>query len=427
MLTKKEIEQKINELIREYYKIKDYNFVPGETKIPLQYPTYGAEEIIETLESLLSTWVTMGNKVKLFEKMFSEYIDVKFATMVHSGSSANLLALSVLSNSLLSNRINPGDEIITPSTTWITTVYPIININAIPVIVDVDRDTFNINVEQIENAISKKTKAIIPVHLLGNPCDIKHIMEIAEKHNLFVIEDACEAHGAIVNGKKVGSFGDLNTFSFFFSHHITTIEGGMVMTDNEDYFEICKAMRVFGWIRDLKNKDEIINRHKNVDPRFLFLTLGYNLRPTEIQGAFGIHQIKKLEDFIKHRRENAKYWTKRFDEYSDYITTQKERYGTKHVWFGFPLTINEKSPFTRDDLVKYLEQKKIETRPIQVPNIIDQPSVNLFKYKTYGKLTNSKFIASNSFWFANHQNIGEEEREFIADTICNFIESKVKQ
>jgi CDP-6-deoxy-D-xylo-4-hexulose-3-dehydrase len=426
MPTKKEIEQKINELIQDYYKIKDYEFIPGETKIPLQYPTYGAEEVIETLESLLSTWVTMGKKVKDFEKMFSEYIGVKFATMVHSGSSANLLALSVLSSPTLSNGIKPGDEIITPSTTWITTVYPIANINAVPVIVDVDKDTFNINIEQVQNAITKKTKAIMPVHLLGNPCNIKAIMEIAEKHNLFVIEDACEAHGAIVDGKKVGSFGDLNTFSFFFSHHITTIEGGMVNTDNEDYFELCKSMRVFGWIRDLKNKDDIMNKHKNVDPRFLFSTLGYNLRPTEIQGAFGIHQIKKLENFINLRGENAKYWIKRFNEYSDYIITQEERPGTRHVWFGFPLTVNKNVPFTREELVRHLEEKKIETRPIQVPNIVDQPSVNLFKHRVYGELVNSKFIASNSFWFANHQNVGKEEREFITDTICNFIESKVK-
>lgn len=426
MTTKKEIEEKINELIKEYYKIKDYKFVPGETKIPLQCPTYGSEEVIESLESLLSTWVTMGKKVKNFERMFSEYLGTKCATMVHSGSSANLLALSVLSNPSLSNRINPGDEIITPSTTWITTVYPIVNINAVPVIVDVDQETFNINIEQLENAITKKTKAIMPVHLLGNPCDIRAIMEIAEKHNLFVIEDACESHGATVNGKKVGSFGDLNTFSFFFSHHITTIEGGMVTTDNEDYFEICKSMRVFGWIRDLKNKDGIASKYKNIDPRFLFSTLGYNLRPTEIQGSFGIHQIKKLEDFIKLRRDNANYWIKRLGEYSEYITTQEERPKTRHVWFGFPLTVNKNSPFTRDELVGKLKENKIETRPIQVPNIADQPSVGLFKHRICGDLTNSKFIASNSFWVANHQNIGKGERGFIADTICNFIESKVK-
>jgi CDP-6-deoxy-D-xylo-4-hexulose-3-dehydrase len=427
MKSKKEIEQEINELVREFYKVKDYQFVPGETKIPLQYPPYGAEEVIETLESLLSTWVTMGKKVKLFEEMFSQYIGTKFGAMVHSGSSANLLALSVLSSSLLQNRINPGDEIITPSTTWITTVYPIVNINAIPVIVDVDHDTFNIDIEQIEKAITDKTKAIMPVHLLGNPCEIKQIMEIAKKYNLFVIEDTCEAHGATIDGKKVGSFGDINTFSFFFSHHITTIEGGIVLTDNEEYYEMGKSMRVFGWIRDLKNKNEITSKYKHVDPRFLFTTLGYNLRPTEIQGAFGIHQIKKLEDYINQRRENSDYWIKRFDEYSDYITTQKERSGTRHVWFGFPLTVNEDAPFNRDELVKYLEEKKIETRPIQVPNILDQPSVDLFKYRTVGDLKNSKFISSNSFWFGNNQAIGKEEREFVADTICNFIESKVKR
>jgi len=237
-MNKKDIlKKKIKEQVKKYFTIqeKEYKFIPGKSKIPLQVPSYGWEEVYEALDSLFSTWVTMGKKVEMFERLFAKYLNIKHATMVNSGSSANLIALSILTNPTLKNKISKNAEIITPATTWSTTVYPIANVNCITVLVDVDLDTFNINIEQLEKAISSKTKAIMCVHLLGNPCEIEEIIKIAEKHNLFVIEDACEAHGAKVRGKKVGTFGDIGTFSFFFSHHISTIEGGMVVTNNDEY------------------------------------------------------------------------------------------------------------------------------------------------------------------------------------------------
>ena len=253
-----EIRRKIRNLIKESFSYeRAVKFISGKTAIPLMVPSYGWEEVCEALDSLLDTQVTMGEKVKRFEAMFAEYIGVRFAIMVNSGSSANLLALSILTNPVLKNRIRPGDEIITPAVTWATTIYPIINCGAIPVLVDVDLETFNINVEEIKKAITDKTRAIMPVHLLGNPCDMDKIMEIAREHDLYVIEDACEAHGAEFKGQQVGSFGDMATFSFFFSHHISTIEGGMVLTNNEELAELAKALRVFGCVRDIKNKDEI--------------------------------------------------------------------------------------------------------------------------------------------------------------------------
>jgi CDP-6-deoxy-D-xylo-4-hexulose-3-dehydrase len=202
----------------------------------------------------------MGKKVQTFERMFAEFIGVKNAVMVNSGSSANLVALSVLTNRAIKNRIKRNDEVITPAVTWSTTLFPIINVGAVPVLVDVNLETYDIDTSEMEKAITHKTKAIMPVHLLGNPCDMKKIMEIAEDHNLFVIEDACEAHGAEFNGKKVGGFGDLATFSFFFSHHISTIEGGMVITNNEKYAELAKSLRAHGWIRELKNSPKSIKK-----------------------------------------------------------------------------------------------------------------------------------------------------------------------
>ncbi|MEM5855235.1 MAG: DegT/DnrJ/EryC1/StrS family aminotransferase [Candidatus Aenigmatarchaeota archaeon] len=426
MRSREEIIKNIKRLVKEFYSLRKYEFVPGKTRIPLQVPSYGYEEVCEILDSLLSTWVTMGEKVKNFEQLFAEYLGIKYAIMVNSGSSANLISLSILTNPAFKSSIPPGSEIITPATTWATTVYPIVNVNCTPVLVDVDLETFNIKVDEIKTAITPKTKAIIPVHLLGNPCEIVEIMEIAEKYNLRVIEDACEAHGAEVNGKKVGTFGDMGTFSFFFSHHITTIEGGMIVTNNEEYDELARALRVFGWARHTRKFEEYAKKYSNIDKRFLFINVGFNFRPTEIQGAMGIHQIKKLEKFIKIRRKNAKYWNKKFEPYSDYIITQKERPKTRHVWFGYPITVKPQAPFSRDEMVKYLEEKGIETRPIQIPNITQQPVINLIPHKIVSSLKNANYIMENSFWFGNHQGIGKVEREYIADVIINFIEEKLK-
>lgn len=417
-----EIMEKIKELTKEYFSLnRKEEFIPGATKIPLNVPSYDWEEAIEAYDSILTTWVTMGKKVKEFESMFADYVGAKYAIMVNSGSSANLLALSILSNPVLQNRIKPGDEIITPAVTWATTVYPILNCGAIPVLVDVVLDTFNIDTQKIKSALSSKTRAIMPVHLLGNPCDMEEITKIAKANNLFVIEDCCEAHGAEFGGQKVGSFGDLATFSFFFTHHISTIEGGMVLTNNEELAELAKALRVFGWIRDLRDKDKIAKQYSDIDKRFLFANIGYNLRPTEIQGAFGIHQIKRLEKFIDIRSENAKYWTDKLGKYSEYLWLPKEREGTRHVWFGYPITVKPDAPFTREQLTHFLEGKGVETRPIMAGNMDEQPAMKLFNYRKVGNLENSKLIMHNSFFFGNHQGIGQREREAVVEYISEFI------
>ena len=416
------IKKQIGDLVEEYFSRQPKEeFKPGSTKIPLISPTYGWEEVNEAIDSMLTTQVTMGAKVKQFESMFAAYIGVRHAIMVNSGSSANLLALSALTNPAIRNQIKPGDEIITPAVTWATTVWPIINCGAVPVLVDVDLETFNINPREIKKAITGKTRAIMPVHLLGNPCDMDKITEIAREHNLYIIEDACEAHGAEFKDQKAGSFGDLATFSFFFSHHISTIEGGMVLTNSEELAELARAQRVFGWIRDLKDKDKIAKEHKGIDPRYLFANIGYNFRPMEIQGAFGIHQLKKLDQFIEMRRQNAKYWFTNLRKYEDYLLLHSEREGTKHVWFGYPITVKPSAPFTREELMNFLEGKGVETRPIMAGNIAEQPAMRLLNHRRVGELPNSRFIMRNSFFFGNHIGIGEEERVAIVDYIREFM------
>src|SRR6266702_4202454 len=260
---------RIRPYLRKHFQLNKTEFVPGKTRIPLNIPTYSSEEVEEALESLLSTWVTMGSKVKKFEEAFAQYNGSKHAVMVNSGSSANLLALSVLTNPILPDHIEKGSEIITPAVTWATTVYPISNVGCTPVLVDVDPTSFNIIPEEIEKAIGPKTKAIVPVHLLGRPSEIDLIAKIAEDNDLFLVEDSCESTGAQFQGKKVGSFGDMGTFSFFISHHISTIEGGMIVTDDDKLYEYLKAMRAFGWVRDLQDKDELAKANNGIDPRFL--------------------------------------------------------------------------------------------------------------------------------------------------------------
>ena len=412
---------KISRLLQQHFENSREEFIPGKTKISIASPTYGFAEVNEALDSLLSTWVTMGKKVKKFENSFGRYIGSKYSVMVNSGSSANLLALSILTNPKFSKRIEAGSEVLTPAVTWATTLFPIVNVNLVPSIIDVDLEDFNLDVDKLRKSITKKTKAIMPVHLLGNPANMKEIIDIAKEYDLFVIEDSCEAHGAEFNNKKIGSFGDISTFSFFLSHHISTIEGGMLLTKNEEIFELAKSMRIFGSIRDQKNKKQIAKKNPELDPRFLFDSLGYNIRPTEIQGAFGIHQIKKLEKFIKIRTSNANFWNKKLAKFSNYLLLHSQRPNTRHAWFGYPITVRSPAPFSRDQLVNFLEKKNIETRPIMAGDITKQPAINLVKKKINRPLNNSKIIHSNSFFIGVHQGIGKIQRDYVVSVFEGFM------
>lgn len=393
-------------------------FEYGKTKLPLSVPSYGPPEVIEALDSLLSTNVTMGEKVKRFEGMFADYLGGGDAVMVNSGSSANLLTLSALWQ--MDECLRSNSEIITPAVTWATTVYPISQIGATPVLVDVGAD-YNISPEAIERAISPDSWAILPVHLMGNPCNMGALMEIAERHGLWVIEDACEAHGAEWYGQKVGSFGGIGFFSFFFSNHLSTIEGGMVVTDDPKIADLCRSMRAFGWTREMENREEAIAPYPEFDPRFLFLQPGFNLRPTEIQGAFGIHQLPRLEGVIAARRETAAYLNKHLAQFDDLILPE-EREGTRHVWFGYPITIKEDAPFSRKELTDFLESKGLETRPIGTGNMANQPVMKYINHRVDGDLKMAKMIDKQSFFFGCHEKVSEDQREGIVGYFKEFFD-----
>ncbi len=418
--------EEIKRLIHRHFEsIKEEEFVPGKSKIPLAVPQYGPEEVIESLDSLLSTWVTLGKKVRIFEKKFSEYVGTNGAIMVNSGSSANLLALSALSSKRYKNHIKKEDEVITPAVTWSTTVYPILNVGATPVLTDVDLESLNITTESIESAITSKTKAIMAVHLMGNPCEMEKIMEIANSKGIHVIEDSCEAHGARIGNQHVGSFGACSTFSFFLSHHISTIEGGMVLSNDNELLDIARAQRAHGWIREMNKSDEISKEHPQIDRRFLFYETGYNIRPTEIQGAFGMHQLGKLEKYVKVRGKIAKEWNKLLSSFKEYLILPQERSGTTHSFFAYPITVKANSPFSRKELTDYLESKLIETRPIAGGNLAEQPSAGIYDHKVVGELTNSKHIMRNSFFIGVHTGIKREHQEYVVNCFNQFLAERI--
>ena len=439
MLTNEEVNsdpvyKTISDLVRNFFESNTQSeFIPGESRVPLMIPSYSFEEVNQVIESLLSTQITLNqfvsSKVQQFESLWSGYIGSKNGVMVNSGSSANLIALFILSNPEIKNHIEPGDEVITPATTWHTTVSPIISVGAVPVLIDVNLDDCNINVDLIEKEIGPKTKAIMPVHLLGNPCQMDKISELADKYNLFVIEDTCESHGSEFGGKKCGSLGDIGTFSFFFSHHLTTMEGGMVVTDNEEYAEIARIMRSQGVIRNTKNQDKLATHYRSnpdyddIDMSFLFANIGFNLRPTEINGGFGIEQFKKFPKFLDQRKKNGEFMQQNLKKYEDFFHLPKSSNDGK-AWFCYPLIVREDAPFSRSEIVSYLNSRKIETRPIMAGNVSKQPAMKLFKYKT-GSLHNSDIIHKNGFFWGNHQGIRSPHRDYITECVDSFMKKYV--
>lgn len=342
---------------------------------PLGQNVHDADDILHMISNLLTEKFTMGEQVSNFEKMFAEYIGVKHAIMVNSGSSANLIALSVLTNHKCNNRLVSDDEVLVPALCWSTSVFPIIQCNLTPVFVDVDSDTLNIDLEDLERKITSKTKAIMLVHVLGNSTNMNRLMEIVNKHNLILIEDTCESLGSKYNYKYLGTFGSIGTYSFYYSHHITTIEGGMVVTNDDDYYELMKCLRAHGWSRNLKNKDEIQAEFPDIDPRFTFVNLGYNVRPMELQATMGTSQLKKLETKNNNRKINYRKIISKIekDPRNIFISFPNEIDSGDIAWFGITLFVN--NTIVLKDYLNYLTNNGVENRPIITGNIIRQPVI----------------------------------------------------
>lgn len=421
------LRNKVVESAKEYFNEINKDKSSKEKKyIPASGKVLDEEDLANLIEASLDMWLTTGRFNDEFEKEFAKFMGIKYALTTNSGSSANLLAVSSLTSHKLGERqLKKGDEVITVAAGFPTTVNPIIQNGLVPVFVDVELETYNIDTNKIEEAISEKTKAIIVAHTLGNPFDLETIQQIAKKYNLWIIEDNCDALGATYNNQKTGTFGDIATFSFYPAHHITMGEGGALITNNPQLYRIIMSYR--DWGRDCWCKPGVDNTCKNrfnmqlgnlpfgYDHKYTYSHLGYNLKITDFQAAIGLSQLKKLPQFLEKRKENANYLLQKLDDLQEYLILPKVFENTQSSWFGFLLSVKENSKYSKQKLVKYLEENGIGTRQLFAGNMLRQPmfveneielrigNSNIINSKElnenhYKLLPNTDFIMNNTFW-----------------------------
>ena len=358
--------EKIHKLIRDEFNNKIENI---NDSFPLSERTYGVNELNAMVDVLLSDRLTMGHKVKEFEKQFADYIGSNYAIMVNSGSSANLLAMAVLTNFKYRNHLKKGDRIIVPTVCWSTSVWPIIQMGLEPVFVDINIDTLNADINKIEELLKTddKIKGMVVVHILGNSTNMNKLLSLKEQYNLVLMEDTCESLGSKYNNKYLGTLGECGTYSFYFSHHITTIEGGMVVTDDFEIYQLLKCLRAHGWSRGIEGYS-----NENLDNRFCFINIGYNLRPMEIQAAMGSIQLKQLPVLNENRIKNYQKVVNLINTTeNDILTCFKAENNCNPAWFALPFILNKK--YNKQKYLEYLENNKIDTRPIVTGNFTRQP------------------------------------------------------
>ena len=371
-------------------------------KFPLAASTWNQKEIDAMQKVIASGRFTMGENVSLFERNFAKYIGSQHAVMVNSGSSANLLMIAALfytKNPKL--KLKRGDEVIVPAVSWSTTYYPLYQYGLKIKFVDIDIETLNYDLAQLESAISNKTRVVLAVNLLGNPNDFDFINKVIQDKNIILLEDNCESMGATYNSKKTGTFGVIGTFSSFYSHHISTMEGGIIVTDDEELHQILISLRSHGWTRDLPTKNLICDDKIDdlLEESFRFVLPGYNVRPLELEGALGVEQIKKLPMIISERRKNAKLFLKALINHPD-LLIQKEV--GKSSWFGFSLIIRPGSALTRKELVNKLTHLGFELRPIVTGNFLKNEVIKFFDYEIHGDLKNAEYLDKNGLFIGNH-------------------------
>ena len=369
-------------------------------KYELASTSWDDKEIAAIEEVIKRNNYTMGDSVKRFEADFAKFTGNKYCVMVNSGSSANLLAIAAMFFKS-ENPLKRGDEVIVPAVSWATTYYPLCQYGLKLKFVDVDKYTLNFNIEELKKAVSDKTRLIFAVNLLGNPNDFNEINNIIKGKNIYLIEDNCESLGGVYKGKQLGSIGLMGTYSTFFSHHMATMEGGLIGTDDEELYHILLSIRSHGWTRHLPEENKLCVKSDNsFEESFRFILPGYNVRPVEMMGAIGIEQLKKLPEFLYWRRENAGYFQKLFSNDERFII-QKEIESSS--WFGFSLLINDKSGIKREDVIKVLTNASIDTRPIVAGNFARKEVVKWFDYEIQGDLQNADYIDKYGFFVGNHQ------------------------
>jgi CDP-6-deoxy-D-xylo-4-hexulose-3-dehydrase len=429
-----QLRAEILQLVAEYYKeaFAPVPFQPGVTPVPVSGRVFDDAEIKHLVEAALDFWLTTGRFAAQFEREFARFFGLRHAMLVNSGSSANLLALSCLTSPKLGERaLRPGDEVITVAAGFPTTVNPIFQNQLVPVFVDVHIPTYNVDVDQLEAALSDRTRAIMLAHTLGNPFDAQRVVDFARRHQLWLIEDCCDAVGATYQGKKVGTFGDLATVSFYPAHHITMGEGGCVLTDNSKLKTLVESFR--DWGRDCwcePGKDNTCGKRfgwqlgelpEGYDHKYTYSHIGYNLKATDMQAAVGVAQLAKLPAFIEARRRNFQVLWQGLSDLAEFFILPQATPGSEPSWFGFPITVADDAPFTRNDLVQFLEQRKIGTRLLFGGNLIRQPAYSDKKYRVVDNLINTDKVLHDTFWIGVYPGLTKQMLDFIISSIHDFI------
>jgi CDP-6-deoxy-D-xylo-4-hexulose-3-dehydrase len=425
-----ELRQRILDLTAEYFEeaFPARAFVAGESVVPVSGKVIDAADMQAVVDSALDGWFTTGRFAKEFERKLARFVGVRSASLVNSGSSANLIAVSALTSPKLGDRqLKPGDEVITVAAGFPTTVNPIIQNRLVPVFLDVALPTFEVDVTQLDAALSPKTRAIIIAHTLGNVFDVETVAAFARKHNLWLIEDCCDALGSTLNGKKVGTFGDIATVSFYPAHHITMGEGGAVLTDKPALQVLIESFR--DWGRDCwcePGKDNTCGKRFDwqlgelpcgYDHKYTYSHIGYNLKATDMQAALGNSQIDKLPYFIERRKENFRLLRAALVPYADVLMLPEATPGSDPSWFGFPFGVREDAPFTRDDLVKRLEGQKIGTRLLFAGNLVRQPAYEGVEYRVIGDLKNTDYVMRNVLWVGVYPGLTRAMIDHLAEVI----------
>lgn len=420
-------------LVDDYYQkeFRESEFIPGVSTVPVSGKVFDAEDIRYLVDASLDFWLTSGRFTVQFEQEFSKIMGGRYVIPVNSGSSANLLAISCLTSPLLKEkRLLPGDEVISLASGFPTTVNPIIQNGLVPVFVDVHIPTYNVLIDQLEQAFSQRTRAIILPHSLGNPFALDSVVKFCKKYDLWLIEDACDALDSLYMGKKAGTFGDMSTFSFYPAHHITMGEGGCVTTSNPLLKKILESLR--DWGRDCWCKTGADNSCSNrfgmkigdlpdgYDHKYTYSHIGYNLKLTDMQAAVGVAQLKKLDRFTQARKSNFQTIFSGVLHLEKFFILPEATVGAEPSWFGFPLAIRSSAPFDRNSLLRYLDHRKIGTRLLFGGNLIKQPAYKDTTYKSVGKLKNSDFVMHQVFWVGVYPGLTPSMLSYLIESIVDF-------
>jgi CDP-4-dehydro-6-deoxyglucose reductase, E1 len=432
MMKHDEIRKQILELTKQYYtaKYSTQAFVPGQSRVNYAGRVFDEEELINLVDASLDFWLTEGRYSEMFAGKIAEFLGVENVLLTNSGSSANLLAFAALTSEKLGDRrLKPGDEVISVAAGFPSTVTPIIQHQCVPVFVDVDIPTYNIDVQKIESAISEKTKCIFLAHTLGNPYDLEEILKIAEKHDLWLIEDNCDAFGSKYKGRYTGTFGHIATISFYPAHHITTGEGGAIITNDDKLAKLVRAFR--DWGRDCycnggenntcgkRFSQQFAALPFGYDHKYVYSEIGYNLKMTDMQAAIGAAQMDKLEGFCTRRRNVFQRYNQMFAKHERYFVLPQATLNSDPAWFTYIVTIKASAPFKREVLTQFLNVQKIETRNLFAGNMIRQPALQGKRYRVAGSLDNTDVIMNQTFFLGTYPGM--------TDTMLDYIEQKIDQ